>query len=121
MQKIMYISRYTEILRYFWKELIGFGSWGIPWLAFGIIPILLVYYTLSHSHVIKEHRPAYVAGITMLVVQVLGYYAVYLITPYDLTWHLSYSIQRIALQIFPLLAFMILAASRAPESIFEAN
>ena len=57
----------------------------------------------------------------MLVIQALGYYAIYLITPYDLTWHLSYSIERIALQIFPLVAFLILSASRSPESVFDSH
>ena len=47
----------------------------------------------------------------MLVVQALGYYAIYLITPYDLAWHLSYSAERIVLQIFPLLLFLVLAAA----------
>ena len=55
----------------------------------------------------------------MLIVQALGYYAIYLITPYDLTWHLQYSIDRIFLQIFPLIAFLILSASRSPESVFD--
>ena len=62
---------------------------------------------------------AYIAGITMLIIQALGYYAIYLITPYDLTWHLYYSIERIALQIFPLIAFLVLSASRSPEFVFD--
>lgn len=120
-QQVLEISRHSEILRYFWNEMIYFGGWGIPRLSLGVIPLLLIYYLLFHLQIFKEHRPAYTAGITMLVVQVLGYYAIYLITPYDLTWHLNYSIQRIALQIFPLTAFLILSASRTPETIFETQ
>ena len=114
-------SRHAEILRFYWGEFLGFGRWGIPGLSIGIIPILLVYFLLFNSGVVKKYPAAYIAGITMLVVQALAYYAIYLITPYDLTWHLSYSIERIALQIFPLVAFLVLSASRSPESVFDSH
>ena len=61
------------------------------------------------------------AALVLLSVQLLGYYAVYVITPYDLTWHLTYSIERIFLQVFPLSAFMILIATQTPETIFRGN
>ncbi len=59
------------------------------------------------------------AAIAIVGVQILAYYAVYLITPYDLTWHLSYSIERIFLQVFPLIAFFVLLATKTPEVIFQ--
>lgn len=114
-QKILTISRHLEILQYLGRELFYFGGW-TSW--FGILPVLLVYFLLFRLPVNKELRPAYLAGITMLAVQLLGDYGVYLITPYDLTWHLSYSIERIVLQIFPVIAFMILCVSQTPENIF---
>ena len=117
--QILDISRHLEILRFYWGKFIRFGSWGIPGFSIGIIPILLIYFFLFNSGAIKEYPGAYIAGITMLIVQALGYYAIYLITPYDLTWHLQYSIDRIFLQIFPLIAFLILSASRSPESVFD--
>ena len=115
------LARHAQILQFFWNEIRGFGSWKIAGLSFGILPVLLIYALLFHSEVLKEHRTAFIAGITMLVVQALGYYAIYLITPYDLAWHLSYSAERIVLQIFPLLLFLLLAASRTPESVFGSN
>ena len=42
----------------------------------------------------------------MLAIQMLGYYGAYLVSPYDLAWHLSYSSTRIVLQMFPLLLFL---------------
>jgi len=119
--QILDISRHKEILNFYWREFLGFGSWGIPGFSYGIIPVLLIYFLLFNSGVIKERAGAYIAGITMLVIQALGYYAIYLITPYDLTWHLYYSIERIALQIFPLIVFLILTASRSPESVFDSQ
>jgi Dolichyl-phosphate-mannose-protein mannosyltransferase len=114
-------SRHAEILRFYWGEFLSFGRWGIPGLSIGIIPVLLIYFLLFNSGAVKKYPAAYIAGITMLVIQALGYYAIYLITPYDLTWHLSYSIERIALQIFPLVAFLVLSASQSPESVFDSN
>jgi hypothetical protein len=53
----------------------------------------------------------------MLGIQLLGYYAAYLVSPYELAWHLSYSSTRIVLQLFPLLLFLILCASREAEMV----
>ena len=117
-QKILTISRHVEILQYLGRELFNFGGWE-GWL--GVIPVLVVYFLLFRLPVAKELRPAYLVGITILAVQLLGDYGVYLITPYDLTWHLSYSIERIVLQIFPVIAFLILSASQTPENIFEMS
>ncbi len=117
-QQILEISRHLEILQYLGRELYYFGGWTN---LFGIIPVLFVYFLLFRLPINKELRPAYIAGITVLAVQLLGDYGVYLITPYDLTWHLSYSIERIVLQIFPTIAFLILCASQTPELIFGLN
>ena len=111
------VTRHTLILQYLWSEIKGFGSWGIAGLGIGIIPFLAIYYVLFRSPVSPEHRPAYSAGIAILIIQVLGYYAAYLVSPYDLAWHLSYSSTRIVLQIFPLLLFLTLCASQEAEQV----
>jgi hypothetical protein len=119
--QILDASRHVDILSQYQGEFLGFGRWDIPGVSLGIIPILLIYFLLFNSGEIKKYPAAYIAGITILIVQALGYYAIYLITPYDLAWHLFYSIERIALQIFPLMAFLALAASRSPESVFDST
>lgn len=121
LQQILDLSRHAEIIKFFWNQFIRFGSWTGISLAIGVFPILLTYFLLFRSPIQAQHRRAYIAGITILVVQALGDYAVYLITPYDLNWHLSYSGQRIVLQVFPLITFLILCASQAPETVFESN
>lgn len=120
-QQVLDAARHAEILRYFWKETIRFGNWKVPGLSLGIIPVLLLYLVLSQTKIDKSLLNAYLAIVMILVLQVLGYYAAYLISPYDLTWHLSYSLQRIFLQVFPLLAFLILSIARTPEALFETN
>ncbi len=120
LQDVLTLSRHLEILLSSSQEVVSFGSWGIPFLPVGIIPILLVLYILFRSRIPGSQRPAYVASCTMLGVQALGYYGIYLITPYELAWHLSYSITRVFLQIYPLLLFLALSASLPVESALES-
>jgi hypothetical protein len=107
-----------EILQFLGRELFYFGGWTS---LIGIVPILIIYFLLFRLPINKEQRPAYIAGITMLTVQLLGDYGVYLITPYDLTWHLTYSIERIVLQAFPMIVFLILSATQIPEIVFDSK
>jgi hypothetical protein len=118
-EKITELSRHTVILRYLWNELTGFGGWGIAGLGIGILPILALYYLIFRSPIPVEHKPAFAAGFVMLGIQLLGYYAAYLVSPYDLEWHLSYSSTRIVLQLFPLLLFLTLCASREAEKVLS--
>jgi hypothetical protein len=115
------VSRHLEILRYFGHELLIFGGWRLLTLPIGIIVVFLVYFLLTRSPLTKESRQMLTAAVVLLAVQLLGYYAVYVITPYDLTWHLTYSIERIFLQVFPLIAFVIMMSTQTPEIIFSDN
>jgi hypothetical protein len=117
--KVADLSRHAVILRYLRSELTGFGGWGIAGLGIGILPILAVYYLLCRGPVPAENKPALAAGFVMLGIQLLGYYAAYLVSPYELEWHLSYSSTRIVLQLFPLLLFLILFASREAEKVLS--
>ncbi len=117
LQQILEPARHVEIVRYVAGELVGFGNWGIVGVPVGILVILLVYYILFRAPITPGLRPAYVAGIGMLGIQALGYYGIFLITPYDLAWHLGYSTTRLILQVFPLITFLILAATMTPESV----
>ncbi len=119
--QVLEISRHLEILRFMGYELLHFGGWVVLAAPIGSIVVLLVYLLLARQPLGTQQRPMLVAAAVLLGVQMLGTYAVYLITPYDLTWHLTYSIERIFLQVFPLLAFAILSATQSPESIFQGR
>jgi len=47
----------------------------------------------------------------------MGYFAVYLITPYDLVWHLSHSLGRLFLQVWPSALFLFFLAIKGPERL----
>lgn len=111
------ISRHVLILQYLWGEIRGFGSWGIPGLTIGILPMLLLYWLLFRQPLKDQLKPAYTAGALIIAIQMVGYYGAYLVSPYDLAWHLAYSSTRIMLQIFPLLLMLILSASVDIETV----
>jgi hypothetical protein len=119
--QLLDVSRHAEIVRTLGQEFISFGAWEIGTASIGIIPVLLVYYLVSRAPVASQLRPAYTAGLVILLVQILGYYAAYIITPYNLVWHLSFSATRIVLQMFPLLLFLALSATVPLESVLARN
>lgn len=53
---------------------------------------------------------------TVALLLFLGYFAVYIITPNDLTWQLQTSLSRLYIQFWPILLLAIWTALRAPES-----
>ncbi len=120
-QNALDVSRHLAILQYFGREILHFGSWGAGALSVGIIPILLLYYVVLHTTIPAAERAGLLACGAILLVQLLGYYAAFLITPYDLAWHLSYSTDRLLLQIFPLFLFVILCATLRPEALFASS
>ncbi len=117
--QILTPSWHLEILRFFGTELLVFGDWLFFGLPVSVMLVLLVYLVLARETFSTERAPMLVAAVILLAVQMLGYYAVYVITPYDLTWHLTTSVSRVFLQVFPLIAFFVFIATQTPETIFR--
>jgi energy-converting hydrogenase Eha subunit A len=56
-------------------------------------------------------------ALSVLLATMVGYYLVYVLTPKDLAWHLSTSLTRLMMQLWPSLLFlMFMAASPARRS-----
>ncbi len=119
LMQLMDPSRHLEILRYFGTQLLFFGDWLFFGLPVSVMLVLLVYLVLAHGPLSTERLPMLMTAVILLAVQMLGYYAVYVITPYDLTWHLTTSVSRVFLQVFPLIAFFVLISTQTPETIFQ--
>ena len=94
-QQVLDLSRHITILKSFGADILSFGGWGI-----GILPILLVYALIFRLAPLSDLRPAYLAIALILVLQALGYYGIYLITPYDLQWHIDFSLGRLVFQLY---------------------
>ena len=78
----------------------------------GVLPIVAGCLLLSGAR-----RPLGVPGVAAaaMLVMLFGYVGVYVVTPYDLTWHVSTSVKRVALQLFPTFVWFAFMAARLPD------
>ncbi len=120
LEQILDPTRHVQIVKFVWGALLEFGAWGVAALPLGILVVLAVYFLLFRAPIGKDLRPAFLAGIVMLLIQAAGYYGIFLITPYDLAWHLSYSTNRLILQLYPLITFLVLASAATPEAVLAS-
>ena len=110
-QQLFDISRYQLILDQLWQKFTTFGSW-----KFSFLVILIVY-------ALALWKPRAVKGqlwipLGIFLFQFAGYLVIYLITPHDLYWHLTTSLDRLMFQVFPILIFWLFTLLPSPRSIF---
>ncbi len=108
------LERHRQILAAGWRDVRAFGEWRITPLVF----MALTCVGRGPRRWVREDRLA--VGAVGLVA--LGYYAVYLITPWNLQWHLDTSLVRLLLQLWPAVIFLWAlvvpqAAALAPMSL----
>jgi hypothetical protein len=60
------------------------------------------------------HRMRLADGTTTLFLVACGFYVIYLITPHPLIWHITTSVQRLFLQLWPALVLTALIFARSP-------
>jgi hypothetical protein len=94
-QQILEWPRHITIFNAFKAGILGFGQ-----SEFGILPVLLIYALIFGFTPKKSLQPAYLTILLMLVFQMAGYYIIYLITPNPLDWQLTFSLERLLLQIY---------------------
>ena len=79
------------------KHIFGFKKWNIVWIAF------LYFVIVRFKSLLRDYRYIIipVGGI------LLAYTAIYMITPQDISWHLSRTASRLLIHILPLVVFFI--------------
>lgn len=108
--KLTDFSRYLMTLDFLVRLGLAFGSWGVS-----IVP-LLAFYLLLLGIGIEEKQKANVAGsLIALGVMLAGYFMIYVISPRDLEWHLSTSVDRLYSQLWPSFVFVFFLIVRTPE------
>lgn len=110
--KVIDPARYSLILQFIFHEVLYYGGW-----PFSLALSLLVYGFIFGFDLPKDFRNAFGAVITIIGMQLIGYLSIYLISPYDLKWHLTTSLGRTILQVFPSLLFLFFLAVRDLEKI----
>jgi hypothetical protein len=67
---------------------------------------MIGFYFLAGKQEHAEPRRGIRTSVLALVLTLTGYFAVYLITPYDIYWHLRFSLTRLFLQLWPSAIFL---------------
>jgi len=111
-------ARYSTILHWMWstKAFVVFGQWAL-------IPAPLV--MLGYAFITRGKRRidrTFRISVLALALTLAGYFVIYVITPYDLLWHLRFSFVRLCLQLWPSAIFLFfLKVPGRPDATANAS
>lgn len=89
------VARHRMVLTALWRDVRDFGEWSVSPYVLLLLP-LIGWRWRTRLRGIELLAPALAA------LMLAGYYAVYLLSPHDLSWHLNSSLVRLLLQLWPL-------------------
>ena len=104
-ERVLTPSRHQEIMQ--------FGLSTLRNMADPVSVVLLVAYLLVRGRA-DDLLPGFAIGLTILLTA-CGYYSVYLLTPYPLSWQLSTSANRLLVQLWPSVVFWAILLSGNDE------
>jgi hypothetical protein len=114
--RLLVPERYGQVAHAFERGMVFFGDW--KWS----VPALLGVYVWSVGSEFEAGDEAAIVGAAVpLLVTLAGYFVVYILTPYDLAWHLATSLKRLLLQLWPSALFVLFLVARPPESWSGTN
>ena len=82
---------------------------------------MVAFYVLAPRHQRTTRNPIFHASVIALALTLAGYFAIYLITPRDLYWHLRFSLNRLFLQAWPSVIFLFFLVAGGQSSQIESN
>lgn len=99
-------ARYWTIFAGYAKGFLRFGHWlWIPGTL--VLAALLILFGRDAG---RTRQPGFRTSVLVLSLTFIGYFGVFLITPYDLHWHLRFSLLRLFLQLWPSALFLYFLA-----------
>jgi len=101
-----YLTVAGTVIESLWN--MGFG-WYHP-----ILPLLVLCVVLRFK---RDWRRDVVPAGVLTGLMMLGYFMIYIVTPLDLNWQLSTSLDRLLVQLWPLFLIAVFAGLRAPEAM----
>jgi 4-amino-4-deoxy-L-arabinose transferase-like glycosyltransferase len=110
--KLLDLSRYHLVIHWFLSSPFYFGGWN-PLTA---MPVLLIFYfLLLGASVRKEEVSATSIAVLLPLFMSVSYFFVYILSPFNLAWHLGSSLDRLLLQVWPLVIFTYFMVVQTPE------
>ena len=120
--KLSDIHRYYEILKAYVLTGLSFTQ-GFANIRRGIyfnpglvsVILLSVYLLLMGMRIDGKDRLNILNAAVILLLMLAGYFIIYLISPYELNYHLMTSLNRLYMQLWPSAVFLLFMAARTPE------
>ncbi len=112
LHKLVDPLRYWAITKWYVKEFFRFGRW----MLVPIPALMIAYFLAIRKKEVCAPSPGLRTSMLALALTLTGYFAVYLITPYDIYWHLRFSLSRLFIQLWPSAIFVFFAFSPIPTS-----
>ena len=125
--KVLSENRYGAVARWFLKQFFRFGHW--LWIP-GTVLVLGLDLVLGRVAAPTENALAglrrgrhdigatsgFRTSVAAILITLAGYFLIYVITPYDVYWHLRFSLNRLFLQLWPSVIFLCFLRLRARRS-----
>jgi len=106
--------RYHEVINGLIAYPKGFGGWSVP-----IPAIVLSIGLLLWPHIQKERIPSLASISLLLILQWIGYFLIYVITPHQIQVHINQSYDRLLMQLYPTFLLLVFVAIRPIEELFN--
>ena len=106
--KLIDPTRFLAILGWYGKGFLRFGHW----LLLPGTLLLPGLYFATGIQTTRNSGPGFRTSRLALVLTLCGYFAIYLITPYDIYWHLRFSLTRLFLHLWPSTIFLFFLTFR---------
>lgn len=105
-------TRYWAVTKWYVKGFFRFGHWFLlPGSLLLLAPALSTPRGLSLAR-----QPGFRTAVFAIALTLVGYFLIFLITPYDIYWHLRFSLLRLFLQVWPATVFLVLANVRTASA-----
>jgi len=108
--KLTDFARYRTILDFFVRLGLGFGNWPAS-----VVPLLAFYLLLLGMWIPEKQRPTIIGSLITLGIMLAGYFMIYVLSPRDLTWHLTTSLDRLYSQLWSSFILTFFLIVRTPE------
>lgn len=114
-EKLLDLSRYKQVFTAYGKEAIRLGGRIVN------VPFLILYLLILRVTIDSRDKIGIANAFIVLCLMLLGYFFVYITTPHDLNIHLSTSLSRLFLQLWPSLLFIYFMVVTPPEQMQESD
>jgi len=107
------IDQYIVVIPAVLKKIFTFND--------GVVVLMAVYFLISGIHRSGNFKKHPLSHVMLLLLMMCGYIFAYVITPYELEWHIGSSIRRLLIQLWPAWVFLFFYSVKGPEQPVEQD